>query len=128
MPTVLRTFPEISRVGHQETPWSAAGLPVGITSLQLQGVASQAVLSNTANSIDFVLSVSPDGTDANPLNTVINREPWHGGVHPNHQGVTIPNIIDVAFGPLDQYIGWKVKLAVDIPVAMVVGAVVQALP
>lgn len=128
MPTVLRTFPAIARVGHQETLWSTAGLPAGITSLQLQGVAADAVLSDPANAIDFVLSVSPDGTDANPLNKVVAREPWHGGTHPNHQLVIVPNPIDVAFGPLDQFVGWKVKLAVDIPVAMVVGAIVQALP
>ncbi len=78
-------------------------------------MAQDSVLSNTANAIDFTISVSPDGVDANPLNKIIFIEPWRGGTHEPHSGPpAVPNIIDITFGPLTQYVGWRCKLAVDI--------------
>ena len=125
MPTVLRSFPEISRVGHQETGWSAP-IPASIHSLRLEGVASDAVFSDLTKSMDIVILLSPDGTDATQQEAY--REHWTGGTHGNKTGGMDPNRIDVGFGPLEQYVGWRVKLSVDIPVAMVLGATVTSLP
>lgn len=131
MSTVLRSFPVQSRQGSIATTWSAS-IPGTIRFLQLQGSASDPVLSDEANVIEFVISVSPDGTDGNPLNKVIFREPWQGGIAHHHDGTTGPNIIDITFGPLDQYVGWHVKLAADINLAsglaMVIGGTVTSLP
>lgn len=129
MSTLLRTFPVTSRQGSIATTWSAA-IPGTIRFLQLQGSASDPVLSDEANIIEFVISVSPDGTDENAQ--VIFREPWHGGTHVDHSGATVPNIIDITFGPLTQFVGWRCKLAADINLvsglAMVVGGTVTSQP
>lgn len=129
MPTLLRSFPEVSRQGHQTTGWSAA-IPATIRFLQLQGQASNAVLSDPANAITFTISVSPDGTDATAQ--IVNIEPWTGGMFLNHQNALVAKVIDVTFGPLDRFIGWRVKLEADINLAsgvpIVVGGTVTSLP
>lgn len=133
MPTQLRSFPEVSRQGHLETQWSAA-IPANIRYLQVVGVASDAVLSDPANAVTLTVYVSPDGTDQNQQ--IVNIEPWVGGTHVNHSGQTVPNVLDVTFGPLTQFVGWRCKLAADINnaannnsgAAMVVGGSVTSLP
>ena len=127
MSTVLRQFPEISRQGHQETAYSPA-IPANIQFINLVGIAADAVLSNTSNSIAFAITVSPDGTDGNPGNVLIYNDPWQGGVHHDKTGVDVPNLVNITFGPLTQYVGYRLKIAVDIPVAMVIGATVTSLP
>lgn len=128
MPTVLRTFPEISRVGHQETLWSAP-IPSTIEFLLLESLAQDVVLLNPLFSADIVVYVSPDGTDATQQE--IQRYHWYGGDHatkPDPPGTRLPNDFNIEFGPLTKYVGWRVKLSADIPVAMVIGARVTSLP
>jgi hypothetical protein len=133
MPTVLRTFPEISRVGHQETGWSAP-IPAAIRFLDLKGVAADAVWEDLGNAMVVTIFVSPDGTDETAIEVL--RYDWNGGTHqtkPIPPGTIVPNTPDITFGPMEQdggphYIGFRVKVAVDIPVAMVFGATVTALP
>jgi len=75
MPTVLRSFPEVSRSGTQQTGY--VQLPVGILSIHLQGQAALDVLSDPANEIEFTVLASPTGSDADAR--ILTIEPWHGG-------------------------------------------------
>jgi hypothetical protein len=136
MPTVLRTFAELARVGHQETAWSAP-IPETIQHLHVESVAADAVHEDLGNSMDFRIFVSPDGEDLNPLNKEVFLERWKGGTHqtkPNPPGTFVVNKLDITFGPMSgpnaevDYVGWHVKIVVDIPVEMVIGGTVTSLP
>ena len=125
MSTVLHTFPAISRSGHQETGF--VQVPVGLQAIQLTGQAADVVLSDPTNSIVFTVYVSPDGTVGARKTIFINY--WWGGTFLSKAtGLPVPALIDVTFGPLDQYVGQFVQLGVDFGQAMVVGATLTARP
>lgn len=125
MPTVLRQFPEQSR-GPLPQQTAYVQIPGGIDALHLVGQASDAVLSNPANSITFTILASATGQDSDARILVI--EPWRGGTHQDHSGATVPNPIDVGLGLDARRAGDKIALRAVFGQAMVVGATLTGLP
>lgn len=125
MPTTLRSFPQISRSGTQQTPY--AQLPSHFEGIHLTGQASAATLSNAANEILFVVLASPTGSDADAV--VIGSEQWFGGTRINkNTGLTEPNPIDVAFGLDGRQLDSQIALKATFSQPMTVGALLEGLP
>jgi hypothetical protein len=125
MPTTLRSFPEQSRTGTQQTPYRAVPEQFDYLQLTLQG--QDAELSDESNQIVIDVLVSPDGQNATAI--VIQRYIWFGGMYtPKGGGNPIPKSVDLTFGPFTRWIGHEVSIRAAFNRPITVGATLTGLP
>lgn len=109
MPVTLVSMPQSNLQGafsSVPTP-GAVQIPAGCTSITCTLTMPASDQTNTLNSVNWSIYVSPDGTTN--WQRIYGPEYWQGGTTLNHQGVSIPNPVTFSYGMAPAYQGQFLK-------------------
>jgi hypothetical protein len=127
MPTILAQIPTSNMNGTVTTP--KVQLDPTVQYVEVKCAASDAVLSNPANVIDFAVVVSPSGQPNDPQEVEIQRYRWSGGTYTRKDnGQIAPLPIDVIFNLESRNAGWFCGLVAIFARPMTLSASLIALP